>query len=222
MSLFPYDLTKLLAGPIRLLFAPIATAIPTNIEDVIEMVDPYDVKAGWVDLGATTDETEYNFDLEASGYTIQQDTAEVARKITRTGRSITVPLAEHTDAFTKLAEEGQGPTTIAAGPNKGAQKAVDVGTIESLTRYRFAAIAMRDTGFGALVTEPGGDVRGPFVAFAGYQTSIAAEEQSVGFDREDLSARELTLEFFPDGTIADKKTAVGRWLFEEPGAIAAV
>jgi hypothetical protein len=219
MSIFPHDISNLLTGPVRVLHAPYTTARPTNIEDIIAMVDPYAPKAGWVDLGATNDETEYSRDMESEELFIEQSTSSVLERITENTRQLTVPMAEFTDATTKIAEEGVGPTTIAAAANKGAQKAIDVGSIEALTRYRVAFIAMRDPGFGDTVIEPGGATRGPFVAFAGYNAAIAAEESSFSLSKEDLSGRELVFGFFPDSAVADPRVNTGRFLFEEPGTI---
>ena len=222
MALFPHNIQNLIAGPIRVLYAPIAQALPVGLDDIIDLTDPYDPVTGWEDVGATTDESEYSLDMESEGYEIQQTTAIVAEKITQTNRTTTVPMAEFTPELTKLAEEAKEITTIAAAAGASAQKAVDVGGIDSLTRYRFAFVAMRDQGFGNLVTEPGaGSVqRGAFVGFCAYSASIAAEEQSLSIDRENLSAREVTFAFYPDGAVVDPRKAVGRWFFEDAGTIA--
>ena len=222
MALFPHDIKNLIAGPIRVLYAPIATVLPTGLDDIFAPVDPYAPLSGWKDIGATTDESEYSLDMESEGYEIQQTTAIVAEKITQTTRQLTVPMAEFTAELTKLAEEAKEITTIAAASGSSAQDAVDVGGIESLTRYRLAFVAMRDKGFGNLVTEPGaGSVqRGAFVGFCAYSAAIAPEEQAISIDRENLSAREVTFGFFPDGAVTDPRKAVGRWFFEKSGVIA--
>ena len=221
MALFPHSIGNLLAGPIRVLYAPVSVAKPVDIADIIDMEDPYDPATGWIDVGATTDATEQSFDMESEGYEIQQTTNVVAEKITTTTRQITVPIAEFRPPLIKLIEESSQQVAITAAAGASAQTAVDVGSIDSLTRYRFAWVAMRDKGFGSLVSESGTPVveRGTFVAFAAYQASIAAEEQSFEIDRADLASREVTFSLFPDSTISDPRLATGRWLFETPGTI---
>lgn len=225
MPLFPGAEKNLVTGPVRVLRAPTTVALPTRISDVIDVVDPYNPKVGWIDFGLTTDETEYERDMDSEEYEVEQRTGAVLEKITGVTRTLTVPVAEITPEHMKLIEEGSAITTLAAAINKAAEKVTDVGSIETLTRNRVAFIAMRDPGLLAtadLVTEPGGKTRGSFIGYLGYQAALAAEGSSMAIGKGDLVGRGVTFRFFPEPTITDPKIAIGRYAFEQAGTISAV
>lgn len=224
MSLFPNTPANALDGPVRILRAPTSVAVPTRISDVIDVIGPaYAPKTDWIDFGGTSDgdETEIDRDMESEDYRFDQSNVAILEKITEVNRTMKLPVAEITPENMKVIEEGQAIATLATVPGatvtgKGAEKVFDIGAFESLTRYRIAIIAMRDPGFGGIVTEAGNAnaTRGPFVGWFGYQAALAAEGSSMGVKKGELASREVTFAFFPDSSIADPKKAIGRFAFE--------
>lgn len=223
---FPDDITKLATGPVRVVIAlASATPVPVDISSIVSMVPPYGLTTGWTDLGAIPEgETfDYERDMDNNELRLESRTAAVLKKITEVTRSFAVTLAELTPEITQIVEESPSIDTIAAAANKGAQKKVPLGSISSLTRRRVAFIGERDPGFGATVTLPGtGGTRGALFAGVGYSMALAAEGSSLEVEREELAAREVQFEMYPDPTIADSKVAEGAFLFETPGTISAV
>jgi hypothetical protein len=65
-SIFKVDSTNIVGGPGRLVVKPYDGTFPTKISDVMDLADPYDLKTGWRDLGATVEgiTTSRGFDTE--------------------------------------------------------------------------------------------------------------------------------------------------------------
>ena len=82
MPMFPYDVAELADGPVRCLFAPIATALPVGLDDIIDQTDPYDPVTGWVDFGATAGPFQVNRNIATAAYNIQQTTTAVRERVT--------------------------------------------------------------------------------------------------------------------------------------------
>ncbi len=217
--LFPNTVANLLDGPVRALWAPITASRPANISDIITMVTPYTPKTNWTDFGATTDAAGYSRDLTAEDYNIEQETGAVFSRITEVNRTFTLPIAEITADTMQMLEEGGAKTAVAAATNVGAQTRVGFGSIPSLTHYRVAFIAVRDSGFGGTVTEPGGTKRGPFVALVGYNCTIAAEGSGMEIAKGTLASRDVTFTMYPEAGITNSNENTGCFLFEATGTI---
>jgi hypothetical protein len=209
--------TNLVTGPIRGLYAPTSVSVPTKLDDVVGLATPYAVKTGWIDFGAMTDTPTYGRDMDSSDLTIQNRTTPVLKKITGTTRTVQLTLAEVTSALTQIIENAPAPVTIAVGAGgsgTSAQKAVDLGSISSLVRYRIALIGERDPGLGS---SGEGGARGLLLGFILYSASITADASDMDFPNDDLVGRPVTFQAYPEPTISDPLKAHGRFL-EETGA----
>jgi hypothetical protein len=222
---FPYDITNLLGGAVRVLFGYVvapsgggtAAAIPTGPKDVFAQVNPYASTATWHDFGATSDNFSYSRGLAVEGWEIQQATGNVIDQVTDTNRSITVPMAELAPQALQIIEESAAITAQAAGVGVSAYDKVAFGSIDELTRYRIAFVSRRSKASG-VVQEPGGAQRGRFVVGVGYQCSISADDVSIEQGKGSLASASVTFNFFPD-TTQPSGQEFGAWYFEKAGTI---
>jgi hypothetical protein len=152
---------------------------------------------------------------------VEQVTVSILERITQVNRTFKLVFAEHTPELLKIIEEGSTVTTLAASANRSAEKVVDVGSISTVTRYRWAIIAERDPGFGNIVVESGAGApsRGTLIGFLPCQAGIAAEASEWEIKKGDLSSREVTFRLFPEPTISDPAKQHGRFAFEQAGTI---
>lgn len=216
---FPYDIENLLGGAVRILYAPLSTAVPSGIHSVISMVSPYTAQTGWTDLGATKESFTYTRGFATQGWEIQQQAGNVVEEITDITRSIALSIADLHAERLKMIENAPNVSTIAAASGRGAQKKIPFGSFASLQRYRWAFISRRSIQSG-IVTEPGGATRGRFFMGCAYTSQISADDVSLEQGKGDLTAAGVTWTLFPDGTQADGEE-YGAWFPEEAGAIPA-
>lgn len=223
MPLFPGVEANLLDGPVRWLYAPTTVAVPARDADVIDVIGPnYNPKTGWIDAGFTTeDNSEIDRDMDSDELRVDQRTGAILERITAVNRTFTIPFAEITPEIMKIAEEGAAIATVAAAgaagvAGKGAGKRLDFGSFDSLTQYRWAAVARRDPGFGALVTELGNAsaTRGPFVCAFFHRAAIAADSSTMSIQKGELSNRQVQFTVYPETTITDPLKQHGSYWFE--------
>lgn len=218
-GVFPYDIDNLLGGRVRVLYAPASEDIPTGIDDIIDMVDPYAVVGDWVDLGATAEASSYSREIESEGYDIQQASGAVLEEITNVSRSITAPLAEITPENLQILEESSAPESLSAGVDIGAQEQIKIGTFDSLSYYRVAFVAMRAQGSGVVTETSSSKTRGRMVAFCLYNCTISADESEISFEKGNLASAPVTFTGFPESGEASGEE-YGTWFFEDAGTIA--
>lgn len=216
---FPYDINNLLGGAVRILYAPLATAIPADISSVIAMVAPYTAKAGWTDLGATKESFSYARGFSTNGWEIQQQAGNVVEEITDITRSIQLSIAELDPTRLQMIENAPNIATIVSASQRGAQKKVAFGSFASLQRYRWAFVSRRSIQSG-VVTEPGGAQRGRFFMGTAFTSQISADDVSLEQSKGDLTAAGVTWTLFPDGTQPDG-AEYGAWYSEDAGAVPA-
>lgn len=219
-AFYERDDTKLIDGPARWLYTPYATTAPANAEDVVAMVDPYAAKTNWVDGGHTLEGVTVSREISKEGYETEQSGGQIRSRLTGTERQLTVQSAEIRPDIVRLWEEGSDDVAIAAGANKGAQTAVDVGVITALSKFRIAVFALRDKD-DVPVIEPGSaDVaRGGIYGYLCFRAELAAESAELVLAKGELSNIPLTFDLFPDSANGNKTM---RHLFETAGTIAAV
>lgn len=222
MALFPERPGQLASGPARFVRAPISQASPGNgIYSVIGGVPPYDPIGTHIDFGSTIDEVEVERDMDADEFRTAQSTLVKFQKINELNRTIKVNVAEISPENLRVIEESPPIETITAGPNRGSQRVVPIGNIESLTRYRMAVIFQHPAEL-APVTMPSGEIRGAFIMYYGLSVSLAADDASIEIGPEDLAAVEVTFALFGDPLVTDPKKSQGGWYFEDfPQTIAA-
>lgn len=217
---FPYDIENLLAGGAAIYYAPIGTAIPTDISSVIDMVAPYAVATGWVPLGATKEAFKYDRSFTTSGLEIQETNVKVFEEITDIERKITVSTAEFNPFGFQLMENAPSSATVASAAGKSAQKKIAFGNFTSVTRYRFAFISRRPKGAG-IVTEPTtGKTRGRLVMGTGYNVGMSAGSISLEQGKGSLTAAALEFTLFEESVVAQPEgQGVGFWSIEDAGTI---
>lgn len=216
---FPYDITNLLGGAVRILIADTTTAVPDNIADVIDMETGYAPQTGWTDLGATKESFTYNRGFDSSGFEIQQTPGAVLEAITDINRSIEVSFAELNPDNMQLIEAAPNIATIVAASGKSAQKKVAFGGFNSVASKRFAFISQRHIDSG-VVEESGGTERGRFFMGVAYRATVAADEVSFEQAKGELSAVGVTFTLFPEpGEPSGEEW--GAWFDEQAGTIAA-
>lgn len=212
---FPYDINNLLGGRVRVLFAPLATAVPANIDDVINVDGGYAAQTGWTDLGAAKDSFSYSRGFDTAGWEIQQAQGNVIEEVTDLTRSISVSLAEIKPSHLQLIENAPSIATITGVSGKSAQKKVAFGSFTSITRYRFAFISQRSTASGT-VTESGGGIRGAFVMGTAFESQVSADEVEFEQTKGELSAATVSFTLFPaSGQPTGQE--YGAWYTEDVG-----
>lgn len=215
---FPYDIGNLLGGVVRILFAPLTTAIPVDISSVIDMVYPYAPKSTWVEVGATKESFSHEGGFDESGQEIQQTPDTVLDEITSVTRTITVSFAELNPQNLQMIEGAPNIATIAAAAGKSAQKKVAFGSFSARKNYRWAWISRRSIDSGVVV-EPGGKERGRFFMGAGYRGKLAADSHTFEQNKGDLTAVGVSWKLSPEPG-EDEGEEHGAYLDEQAGTIA--
>lgn len=217
----PYDITKLAVGPSRVLYAPTSVDIPTSLQDIIALNNPYDAKTGWIDFGAAPagDGASYSRGFDTEGLGIEQETSDIFTEITATNRSFKLTVAEIDPANIAIVE-GSSATAEVIEAVKSAEEAegttkqerVPLGAISDLPAYRVALIARRKKA-SVEVKEKDGTTRGGLVAVVLNRCSLAADDAEIAVSRGSLLSAPLSFEAFPDPDAADGEE-YGSWLFE--------
>lgn len=137
-------------GAGRILVAPVATAFPTKISDIIELsASPmtgaqYDAKTGWVDLGATKTGIQITVNNAEETFDVDQILGDIASAPTSWEVSVGTQLAEFTLERMQVAWEGSSITTDAT-PTPD-EKELGVGEPTSYTQRRLAVLYQRPSG----------------------------------------------------------------------------
>lgn len=217
----PYDLANILGGAARVIVSDDSVAlpaIPANLKDVVTLAAPYGPKAGWIDIGATGDSTDYTRDMSSSGWDIEQSSASIFEEITEVGRTLKFELAEITPEKLKLLEEAGTIGTVAATAGAVAQKSLKFGTFSSLAKRRMCFIAQRNIGSGAVVEPTTALNRGRFVGLCLYNVSLSADASQLQVKKGQVASVPITMRTFPEpGQAAGQE--VGIWLLEDAGTM---
>lgn len=147
------DDTSFIRGAARILIAPLATAKPTKLDDVIEMgstggtpVAPtYDAQTDWVDLGATKTGIQITINNAEETFDVDQVMGDIASQPTNWECSVGTQLAEFTPEKMQIAWEGSAITTDAT-PESGSEKEIGFGQPTSYTQRRLAVLFQRPNG----------------------------------------------------------------------------
>lgn len=218
MALKPWDITKLAVGPVRVMLAPVSQAIPTKLQDIIDLTAPYDVNGAWFDLGAARESSSYTRNMDEEGLQIQQETGDIMTEITDISRSFQVSIAEIDQKNVGIIENSTATEAIGAVSGSSAQTAVPIGSFSDLEVYRAAMIAVRKKQSG-VVTEPGGATRGKLVGVALNRVTLAADEAQFEWEKGTLVHAPITFNAFPEPG-EDDTESYGRWFMETAGVIA--
>lgn len=222
-NFFPYEIANLATGPVRVVYASPddVAAVPTKIQDILGMEDPYTLKTGWKDFGAAVNPGSYSTGTAKNDLSIQNDTQPVDSEVTGVTRSLGFNVAELADEALQIIEGSPTVETIAAAAHAGAQKGLPFGTIDSADRFRVAFIGKRRKSAG-IVTESGVGAleRGRMFAVVLYSAEISGDTRSISFDRGNFASADVTFVAYPDPSAPAGKDG-GRWLHEDAGTISA-
>lgn len=222
-GLTPYDLSELLAGPCRALWAlPSVTDIPENLLDIfaVEKTDAYAPAEGWTDFGALVEGAAYNRSIETSGFEIENTTGNVAESVTDVVRGVSLNRGQLTAETLQDFEQASTVDDVAKAAGRRPEKHVKFGSIESLGRRRIAIVARRPVGVGADVIEQDGTVRGAIVCGVLYTCGLSGDSSAISMAKGQLASAPLTLKAFPEGG-QPQGQETGRWIEETPGEIGA-
>jgi hypothetical protein len=200
IGLNPYDLSNLLSGPCRVLYAPLAQAIPTKLKDILAVEGEYKPAGEWKNFGATSGPGSYGRQFATSGLQIEQATGDVDQEVTDAVRTISAPFSEITPELLQIMEQSASVGTVAKAAGYSAEKQVKFGTVASLGSYRIAIISRRRVGLGADVTQKDAVMRGAMVASVLYRAKIVGDQASLQVARGQASSAQLTFQAYPDST----------------------
>lgn len=221
---FPWNISNLLGGRIRGLYAPTTVAIPAGPKDIFvqnTVADPgYAPATGWLDFGAARDAASYSRGITQQEWEIQQAQAGVVRQVSAVTRKVSLSIAEITPEILQIVEVAPSIGTVAAASGVSAQKEIGMGAISDLPRYRIAFVSQRDTSAGKVIEAAGGNVagRGRFVVGVGWECSITADEAALEQAKATMTALPLTFEFFPVSSQPAGKE-YGTWWLEQAGTM---
>src|SRR5690348_972264 len=112
-GLNPYDLSNLLKGPCRVLYAATSVEIPANISKIIEPEGEYKPVGEWKDFGATTQGAAYSRQFSTAGFTIEQTTGNVDEEVTDAVRAVQASLGEISPEVLQILEQAAAIDTVA-------------------------------------------------------------------------------------------------------------
>lgn len=117
-DIYKVDSQNIIGGPGRLVFKPFDGTYPETIEDVMDTSSPFNLKAGWRDLGATNDGITITRGFDTEDFEVDQVTGPVDTDITGWTHHVETTLAENTLENRQLALVGgtiiETPSTLGA------------------------------------------------------------------------------------------------------------
>jgi len=220
----PWDEAGALTGPARVLYAPTATAVPTDIWDVIPAVatagGEYPAKTGWSDFGLAADAPSVTHGRESEGLEYEQPSGSLFQAITEVNRGMTLSVAHIDETTLQIIENASAASTIAASTGESAQKKVNVGLYSSVPVWRVVLVAFRPSGAGTVVEPSPSPVgsRPPLVARVIPRATITSDDTELEFPKGDPAAGEVTFtaESEPSAPAGGEH---GYWIIEQPGTI---
>lgn len=220
----PYDPATALAGPARVVYAPITESVPVDLYDIVPGVadgsGEYPTVGDWEDFGLAADAPTYNHSRETEGLEYEQPHGVLFEQLSEITRTFTAQIAGISPENMKIVENtASAIESIAAAANQAAQKKVPFGNYSSLTAYRIAMISFRPDG-SATVTEPGGATRPPAVALVLPRVVLGAEDSEFSFGAGEPVNAPIAFNVIDEDTL-DAGEEHGFWVFEEPGTISA-
>jgi len=221
----PYDEAGALTGPARVLYAPVATAVPVDLWDIVpasaDANGEYPAETGWFDFGLAADAPTYTHSRESEGLEYQQPSGDLFTVISSIERSLTVQVAHIDEITLQIIENSIAATTIAASTGESAQKKTLAGLYSDVPVWRIALVAFRPSGAN-IVTEPAAspvDTRPGAVARIIPRATITADETEMSFERGTPTNAEVTFTAQSEPT-APAGGEHGFWIVEQAGVIA--
>jgi hypothetical protein len=146
------DDRSFIRGAARLLIAPTTQAKPTKIDDVISLVsatgppvvNQYDAKTGWTDLGATKTGVQITINNAEETFDVDQVLGDISSQPTSWECSVGTQLAEMTPEKMQIAWEGSAITLDST--TTAPEQEIGFGSPTSYTQRRLAVLFQRPNG----------------------------------------------------------------------------
>lgn len=218
-TFFPYDISNLATGPLRVVYAKRSdlTALPAKIADIVDEVDPYALTTHFKDFGAAINPGSYSTSSAQSDLTLENDVEPVDTEVTAVTRSLGFNVAELSDTALAIIENSPGVDTIAKGASasgEGSQKGVPFGSYNDLDDYCVAFIGRRRKKAGLVHEVALDDGRGRMFVVALWSAKITGDAKTAQFAKGSLSGMDVTFQAYPDAD-ADGGKDHGNWFFED-------
>lgn len=227
MTFVPTNLQKAMAGPARVLLAPISVAIVTDPYTVVPAVangsGEYPIvaaaaTAGWWDAGLKKDAPGYEHGHDDGDAPEYEETGELTARPSTIVRTFTVAFAQFEDKMLEVVENSTQSETVAAVAGKPAQRKLHVGIYDALIAYRALFMFERIAEGGETVTEPGGRVRPVRLTRVIPRCTITADEKSLEMAK-DGAGFECQFQVQTESTLTAAR-AHGYWVAEAAGTFA--
>lgn len=182
------DEAKIWTGGHRLVYAPIATAFPTDLDDIVNMTT-WALATGWVDFGPTTDD---GFEITREGDVNEGIAIDQRDYNLGAGNYANVTMggsctAMYTDSATLKLKWEFGATTAVAGGTVP-QSSTAMGSPSTPIKRRLAVLQQNTNGY--------------LRAFVFRQATVELGG-SVALHKGDPEGTEVTFIFQPDASIVD-------------------
>lgn len=105
-DIFNVNSENFVGGPGRLVVAELSVAAPARISDVMDTTNPYSLKDGWRDLGATSEGISISRGFETEDFEVDQIMGAADTEVTAYSHSLSTSLAENTLVNRQLALVG--------------------------------------------------------------------------------------------------------------------
>ena len=220
----PFDPAAALAGPARVLYAPITAAVPGDLWDIVPAVadgsGEYPAVGDWEDFGLAADAPTYSHSRETEGLEYEQSAGVLFEQLSEVARSFTAQVAGISPENMKIVENTTSAIeSIAAAAGQSALKKLPFGTYTSLQAYRIAMVTFRPDG-STVVEEPDGSIRPAAVGLVLPRVVLGAEDSEFSFGAGEPVNGPITFNVINEDTL-DAGEEQGYWVFEDEGTIAA-
>ncbi|GAB1809829.1 hypothetical protein [Priestia megaterium] len=118
-DIYKVNSKNFVGGPGRLVVADMSVAAPTKISDVMDLTDPYALKDGWKDLGATSDGISITRGWDTEDFEVDQVMGAADTDVSSFEHGLETQLAENTIENRQLALAGgsiiETPAAVGTG-----------------------------------------------------------------------------------------------------------
>lgn len=150
-DIYKVNSDKIIGGPGRLVVKDYDGTFPDTISEVMDISAPYDLKAGWKDLGATTDGITTSRSFDTEDFEVDQQVGAVDTEISSWEHTLETTLAENTVENRQLAMIGG--TIIETTSTYGTETTISNALTNGSTIIKVASAAGIQVGSFVLIEE---------------------------------------------------------------------
>lgn len=193
-DIYNVNADNIVGGAGRLVVADFGITYPERISDVMDITDPYNLKPGWTDLGATSEGITISRGFETEDFEVDQVTGPVDTDITSWEHTLETNLAENTVENRKLALVGS--TIIETPPTYGTATTLNADVSANATIITVASAV--DMAAGSYI-----DIDGEVIKVANVQGNTIYLEKGLS------EAKTTTASVTPITELGTKRIAYG-------------